>query len=115
LFDLRRALASSQSTNQTTFIVTTSPTNMAGQLKSGTSLGAAYNIANTKPIFTISHKKNPVTAVAGLIVDTLLNKPRANNAPGMTTAIAPYMTDQPTAALPDTHHATKAVKTPPAA
>ncbi len=67
---------------------------MAGQFKFATSRGAANNIANVNPIFTISHKKNPVTAAAGFIMLTLLSNPLANKAPGKTTAAAPYKADK---------------------
>ena len=85
---------------------------MAGQLKSGTTLGAANNIAMVSPILTISHKKNPATAAPGFIEDTLLINPRANNAPGTTTASAPYNTDQPTRLSPLSTQATHAANVP---
>jgi hypothetical protein len=77
------------SANQYTFIVTTNPTNMAGQLKSFTMRGAAASIATVKPILTNSHTKKPNTAVPTFNEDTRLVKPLANKAAGMITAKAP--------------------------
>lgn len=74
---------------QYTFIVTTKPATMASQLKSKTTLGAATNMATVKQTLTISHKKNPATAVPGFIDHTLLVKPRAKSAAGITTANDP--------------------------
>ena len=74
---------------QYTFIVTTRPTNMAGQLRSATSLGAANNIATVKAILTISQTKNPTSAAFPCVADFCRESPRANNAAGITTASAP--------------------------
>ena len=46
-------------------------------------------MAIVRPIFTISHNKNPKTAVPEFKVVALLVRPRANNAAGITTAKAP--------------------------
>lgn len=74
---------------QYTFIVTTKPTSNAGQLSGTTHLGAATNMATDKAILAISHKKNPNTAVPGLIEEKRPVKPRANRAAGKITARAP--------------------------
>lgn len=62
---------------------------MIGQLSIETSLGAANSIASVKATLTISHKKNPATAVPGFIDQTLPVKPRAKSAAGITTASDP--------------------------
>ena len=82
-------LGRTNSATQYTFIVTTRPTRIAGQLRPHTSLGAATNIASVKPILTISHTKNPATAAPGLASATRLSKPRAKSAAGRTTANPP--------------------------
>ena len=77
------------SANQYTFIVTTKPTNMAGQLKSVTTRGAANSIATVRPILAISHTKNPITAEPGFAELTRLVSPLAKTAEGRQTAKAP--------------------------
>jgi hypothetical protein len=77
------------SANQYTFIVTTRPTNMAGQLKSVTMWEAANNIATVRPTLAISHTKNPITAEPGFAELTRLVRPLAKTAEGKQTAMAP--------------------------
>lgn len=77
------------SANQTTFIVTTRPTNMAGQLKSVTMWGAANSIATVRPTLAISHTKNPITAEPGFAELSRLDRPLAKTAEGRQTAMAP--------------------------
>lgn len=98
---------------QTDFIVITKPTSKAGQLKSFTSLGAATNMATVKAILTISHRKNPKTAVAGFSEENRPIRPRAKIAAGNTTASAPYAADQAADALWVTAQVANAT-TPPA-
>lgn len=64
-------------------------TSIADQLNPSTILGAAINIATVKAILTISHTKTPAIPVAALIEVNRLVNPRANAAPGITTANAP--------------------------
>lgn len=75
--------------NQYTFIVTTRPPNMAGQLKSVTTRGAANSIATVRPTLAISHTKNPITAELGFAELNRLVRPLAKTAEGRQTAMAP--------------------------
>src|SRR6476619_1125122 len=84
-----RRLGASITATQAAFIVTTKPISIAGQLSATTSLGAAISIATVKAILTISHKKNPNTAVPGFRDENRPVSPRANTADGTTTASAP--------------------------
>lgn len=68
-------------------------TSSAGQLRSGTTLGAATSMATAAATFTISQNMNPNTAVPGLELVRLVI-PRANRALGRTMAAAPYSADQ---------------------
>ena len=62
---------------------------MANQLKFVINRGASATSSNEAPIFTASHKKKPKLAVAAFREENLLMIPRANNAAGIITAIAP--------------------------
>ena len=97
---------------QHAFIVTTKPTSIAGQLSAVISLGAAISIATVKAILTISHKKNPNTAVPGFRDANRPVSPRANTAAGITTASAPYPADHPRFCLPVRPQATNATSSP---
>lgn len=85
---------------QYTFIVSTRPTSNAGQLSSGTSLGAAAIRAIDEAILTISHNMNPTAAVPAFREEKRPVSPRAKMAAGITTASAPYPADHPTFCLP---------------
>ncbi len=89
------------------------PTNKAGQLSPGTSLGAAANMATVTIIFTSSQPINPVRAAPAEF--RLRTMPRANSAAGTTTDKAPYPTDQAICALFVSNHANSANRKPASA
>ena len=77
------------SANQYIFKVTTRPANKANQLKFTTSRGAIAIIAMLTASLTASHTKKPKPAVAALMDENRLIKPRAKSAAGIITASAP--------------------------
>src|SRR5438876_10708625 len=78
--------------HQFTFTHTIIATSNAGQLRSGTTLGAAASMATATAIFTISQNMNPNAAAPGLELVPLVI-PRASKALGRTVAAAPYSAD----------------------
>ena len=89
------------------------PTNKAGQLSPGTSLGAAASMATVKTIFTNSQPISPAIAAPAEV--RLRTMPRANNAAGTTTDKAPYPTDQAICALSVSNHANSTNRKPASA
>lgn len=75
---------------------TTIATSSAGQLKPGTTLGAANSMATAAPIFASSQNmnRNAATVAAPWVFPRSLVMPRANSTLGNTTAAAPYSADQ---------------------
>ena len=98
--------------NQYTFIVTTRPSNKAGQLKPSTNLGASNKTNTVIATLTPSQTKNPVAAAMGLAVVSREVNPRANKAAGTKTAADPYKTDAATIQRP-LHQPASAAKTMP--
>ncbi len=76
------------SASQFTFTHTIMATSSAGQLRSGTTLGAAASMTTATAIFTISQNMNPNTAAPGLELGRRVI-PRARKALGRTVAAAP--------------------------
>src|SRR5712672_3575334 len=82
--------------HQFIFMHTTIVTSNAGQLKPGTTLGAAHSMATAAPIFMSSQnmKLNAAAVATPGVLPRPLVMPRANSALGSTTAAAPYSADQ---------------------
>ena len=74
------------SATQYTFMASTRPTSIAGQLSSATSIGAAPIRAIVEAILTISHTMNPAAAVPAFRDEKRPVSPRAKMAAGITTA-----------------------------
>src|SRR3954467_14177668 len=72
-------------------------------------------MTRVKATFTISQSRKPTAAVPALRDENLPVRPRANTAAGITTANAPYATDQPTFCFPVSPQAASAATTPTAA
>jgi len=81
--------------NQYTFIVTIKPANKAGQLNSGTALGASTNNNTDNTHFTLCQTMKPSAAAMALTDAVREVNPLANSAEGMTTVNAPYSQDSP--------------------
>src|SRR5436309_2731333 len=84
------------SANQFIFMQTTIATSNAGQLKPGTTRGAANSMATATPIFTVSQNMNrniAAPAAAGVLARFRV-MPRASKALGTTTTAAPYSADK---------------------
>ena len=79
--------------SQYTFIVTIKPANMAGQLNSGTILGASTKNNTAIIHFTPCHTIRPSAAAMAFKDAVREVNPLANSAAGTTTVIAPYIQD----------------------
>ena len=87
------ALLPHTNANQYTFIVTIKPANMAGQLNSGTILGASTKNITDTIHFTPCQTMSPSAADMAFTDAVREVNPLANSAAGRTTVIAPYIQD----------------------